>query len=110
MAGMKRSILIVGASFAGLATAFWMTRNGYQVTVIEAAPFLRMGGTPVNIRGNTVDVVTRMGLLDAVIENQVVTDVVEVWSAAGLVDRSVTSLPRSQGEIEYEIDRDVLTR
>ena len=30
-------VLVSGASFAGLATAFWMTRLGYQVTIVEAA-------------------------------------------------------------------------
>ncbi len=60
-------VLISGASFAGLATAFWMARLGYAVTIVEVAPGLRRGGTPVDIMGETIDVLTRMGLLDAVL-------------------------------------------
>ncbi len=59
-------VLISGASFAGLATAFWMTRLGHRVTIIETAEGLRRGGTPVDIEGETIDILGRMGLFDAV--------------------------------------------
>jgi 2-polyprenyl-6-methoxyphenol hydroxylase-like FAD-dependent oxidoreductase len=59
-------VLISGASFAGLATAFWMTRLGYGVTIVEAASGLRRGGTPVDIEGETVAILDRMGMIDAV--------------------------------------------
>ena len=39
----KGSILISGASFAGFATAFWMDRLGYEVTIVEIAEGLRKG-------------------------------------------------------------------
>src|SRR5689334_10586887 len=61
-----RSVLVSGASFAGLATAYWLNRLGYRVTVIEVAPGLRRGGTPVDIEGATIAILTRMGLMDAV--------------------------------------------
>ena len=60
------SVLVSGASFAGLATAFWLKRLGYHVTVVEVAPGLRRGGTPVDIEGETIAILTRMGLMDAV--------------------------------------------
>ena len=59
-------VLISGASFAGLATAFWMTRLGYRVTIVETASCLRRGGTPVDIEGETIGILTRMGMIDAV--------------------------------------------
>ena len=59
-------VLVSGASFAGLATAFWLDRLGYQVTVVEIASGLRRGGTPVDIEGETIGVLQRMGMLDAV--------------------------------------------
>lgn len=59
-------VLISGASFAGLATAYWLNRLGYQVTVVEVAAGLRKGGTPVDIEGETIAVLQRMGLFDAV--------------------------------------------
>jgi 2-polyprenyl-6-methoxyphenol hydroxylase-like FAD-dependent oxidoreductase len=60
------AVLVSGASFAGLATAWWMNRLGYRVTVVEAASGLRRGGTPVDIEGEAIRVLARMGLLDAV--------------------------------------------
>jgi 2-polyprenyl-6-methoxyphenol hydroxylase-like FAD-dependent oxidoreductase len=60
-------VLISGASFAGLATACWMTRLGHAVTIVEVAPGLRRGGTPVDLMGETIDVLRRMSLLDAVL-------------------------------------------
>lgn len=63
----KKRVLISGASFAGLASAWWMHQLGYEVTVVEIAPGLRKGGTPVDIRESVVDVVERMGLLEQIV-------------------------------------------
>jgi len=60
------AVLVSGASFAGLATACWLNRLGYRVTVIEVASELRKGGTPVDIEGETIGVLARMGMIDAV--------------------------------------------
>ena len=60
------AVLVSGASFAGLATAHWMHRLGYRVTVIDIASGLRKGGTPVDIEGETIGVLARMGMLEAV--------------------------------------------
>ncbi|MCJ2085344.1 FAD-dependent monooxygenase [Methylobacterium sp. E-005] len=49
-----------------MATAFWLNRLGYCVTVVEVAPGLRRGGTPVDIEGETIAILTRMRLMDAV--------------------------------------------
>ncbi|WP_082006526.1 FAD-dependent monooxygenase [Sphingomonas sp. ERG5] len=59
-------VLVSGASFAGLATAFWLDRLGYQVTIVEVASGLRRGGTPVDIEGETIAILERMGMFDAV--------------------------------------------
>lgn len=59
-------VLVCGASFAGLATAFWMTRLGHDVTIVEVAQAVRRGGTPVDVEGETIGILSRMGLLDAV--------------------------------------------
>lgn len=39
---------------------------GHQVTIVELGPGPKRGGTPVDIRDETIGVVDRMGLLDAV--------------------------------------------
>jgi 2-polyprenyl-6-methoxyphenol hydroxylase-like FAD-dependent oxidoreductase len=60
----ERTVLISGAGIAGPALAFWLTRNGYRVIVVETAPGVRPGGQTVDLRGAGGDVVERMGLID----------------------------------------------
>ncbi|WP_432927177.1 FAD-dependent monooxygenase [Microbispora sp. CA-135349] len=60
---MNRTILISGASIAGPSLAYWLTRHGFEVTVVEKASHLRGGGYPIDIRGSARDVVERMGLM-----------------------------------------------
>jgi 2-polyprenyl-6-methoxyphenol hydroxylase-like FAD-dependent oxidoreductase len=58
----NKDILISGASVAGPALAFWLSRYGFNPTIVERAPELRTGGYKVDIRGVANDVVARMGL------------------------------------------------
>ena len=59
----ESKVLISGASIAGQTLAYWLTKHGFQVTVVERAPGLRSGGQGVDVRDQAVDVVERMGLL-----------------------------------------------
>ncbi|RMI40393.1 FAD-dependent monooxygenase [Streptomyces triticirhizae] len=61
--GPRREVLISGASIAGPALAFWLTRYGYAVTVVEKAGAPRGGGYPIDVRGTALDVLERMGVL-----------------------------------------------
>ena len=101
----KKSILISGASFAGLATAFWMKQLGYHVTVVEVAEGLRRGGTPVNIRGNTVEIVKRMGLFEQIQANKLPMKLTKLMNPNGAAVRPDQDEP---AEEEYEIERDIL--
>jgi 2-polyprenyl-6-methoxyphenol hydroxylase-like FAD-dependent oxidoreductase len=56
-------VLISGASIGGPALAYWLNRYGFEVTMVERAPFLRPGGQAVDVRGPALDVVDRMGIL-----------------------------------------------
>ncbi len=58
--------LISGASIAGLSTAFWLNKAGWEVTVIERASSFRDGGQNVDVRGIARDVIQRMGLEEQV--------------------------------------------
>ena len=63
----NRDILISGASVAGPALAYWLSRNGFHPTVVERAPQLRGGGYAVDFRGAAhLSVLAKMGILDAV--------------------------------------------
>ncbi|MEU6388895.1 FAD-dependent monooxygenase [Streptomyces sp. NPDC046939] len=59
------NVLVSGASIAGPAIAFWLSRQGARVTVVEKAPALRGGGFAVDFRGHVHrTVLTRMGIWD----------------------------------------------
>lgn len=58
-------VLISGAGVAGPALAYWLTRYGATVTVVEAAPALRTSGFAVDFRGPThLGVLAKMGVRD----------------------------------------------
>ncbi|MZD04578.1 oxidoreductase [Streptomyces sp. SID5785] len=59
-------VLVAGGGVAGPALAFWLTRAGHRVTVVERFPALRASGAQVDLRGQGIEAVARMGLLDAV--------------------------------------------
>lgn len=60
------SVLISGASVAGPTLAYWLSRYGFDVTVVERADGLRPGGQAIDVRGPALEVAERMGVLDAV--------------------------------------------
>ena len=55
------TVLVTGASIAGPALAYWLTRYGFEVTLVERAATIRTGGYAIDIRGTAIDVVERMG-------------------------------------------------
>lgn len=57
-----RKVLVTGASIAGPALAYWLSRYGMDVTVVERAPAFRDGGQTIDVRGAGLAVVQRMGL------------------------------------------------
>jgi 2-polyprenyl-6-methoxyphenol hydroxylase-like FAD-dependent oxidoreductase len=63
---MKKTVLISGASIAGLTMAYWMNRYGYKVTVVEIGPAPRLGGSPIDVRGDSLDIAKRMNILEAI--------------------------------------------
>lgn len=106
---LKQQVLISGASFAGLATAWWMHRLGYAVTVVEMAADLRKGGTPVDIRDDVIAIVERMGLLEQIAAKGLPPRSLEMLQADG------TSTGRMEAEANgeparpgWEIERDDL--
>ena len=44
-------VLITGASVAGNTAAWWLSRYGCDVTVVERAPDFRDGGQNLDVRG-----------------------------------------------------------
>lgn len=105
-----KNVLVSGASFAGLTTAYWMNQLGYKVTVVEIGASLKKGGTPVDIKDNTVKIVKRMGLFEQIKAQRVGP---EKWEFKNAADQTGYSLIiKRPGEEfpddEFEIERDTL--
>lgn len=60
---MTRRVLIAGAGAAGLAAAWWLSRAGWEITLVERAPDLRTDGYMLGLSGPGYEIVRRMGLL-----------------------------------------------
>lgn len=106
----NKKVLISGASFAGLTTAYWMNKMGYKVTVVEIGERLKMGGTPIDIKGTTVAIVKRMGLFEQIKANRLSMELWEFKNAEDTTEGSMT-LKQSGEELpddEFEIERDTL--
>jgi 2-polyprenyl-6-methoxyphenol hydroxylase-like FAD-dependent oxidoreductase len=67
---MLKRVLISGASVAGPALAFWLSRYGFEATIVERAPGIRPGGYAVDFRGAGMKVLHRMGLVEAVKQHE----------------------------------------
>ncbi|CAI4213218.1 unnamed protein product [Parascedosporium putredinis] len=58
----RLNILINGAGIAGNALAFWLTKLGHKVRVVERFPSLRTTGLQLDLRGHAIPLLKRMGL------------------------------------------------
>ncbi|KIW03464.1 uncharacterized protein PV09_05233 [Verruconis gallopava] len=65
MSNMK--VLVVGASIAGPATAYWLAKAGVKVTVIERFPNVRTNGQSVDIRAAGVTVMRKIPGMEAAV-------------------------------------------
>lgn len=108
---MTRTAVISGASIAGPVLAFWLAEAGWRVTVVERADRLRTSGYPVDVRGAAVDVVTRMGLHERLVEHRYRHMPVALLSPRGhrLCTLDYGNLLGSSGEGDVELSRGELS-
>lgn len=102
----NKNVLVSGASFAGLTTAYWMNKIGYKVTVVEIGNHLKMGGTPVDIKDETVNIVKRMGLFEDIKAQRIGPEKWEFKNADDVSEHTV--LLEKLPDNEFEIERDIL--
>src|SRR5271168_3907466 len=79
----RREVLISGAGIAGCTLAYWLTRNGCSVTVVERSGSLRSSGSPVDVRGPAVDVVERMNIATRLREASIRLKVMSLLDSGG---------------------------
>jgi len=107
-----KRVLVSGASFAGLSTAYWMHALGYEVTVVETASALRTGGTAVNLEGNTVDIARRMGILEAIRTDRLSLETWEFKNGDDVTERTMVQRQKGEPPPEdaFEVERNTLLR
>jgi len=114
MSEHKFSVLISGASIAGLNTAYWLAQNGFIVTIVERASHIRPGGQALDLRGPSLEVAARMGILEELRNNSTKLRGMSVMDAAtgkeifSSTERSITGGKFDSADIE--ILRDDLCR
>jgi 2-polyprenyl-6-methoxyphenol hydroxylase-like FAD-dependent oxidoreductase len=99
---LTKRVLISGASVAGPALAFWLSRYGFEATVVERAPGIRPGGYAVDFRGSAMRVLERMDLVDAIRQHETRAGAITMVNRSGKV---VARLPDGFTSGELEIQR-----
>ncbi|KAK5633425.1 hypothetical protein RRF57_009139 [Xylaria bambusicola] len=61
----RLKILISGGGIAGNALAYWLSKIGHDITVVERFSSLRDSGLQLDLRGHGIEVMKRMGLQEA---------------------------------------------
>ncbi|MFJ7627831.1 FAD-dependent monooxygenase [Streptomyces sp. NPDC097595] len=107
-------ILVAGGGVAGQALAFWLTRGGHRVTVVERFPALRASGAQVDLRGQGIEAIRRMGLLETVrgrlVDEAGVAFVDSHGKARATIMANTSGKGRQTLTSEYEIMRGDLVR
>ena len=102
-----RSVLIAGASIAGPTLAYWLTRYGFDVTVVEKSPTFRVDGHSVDVSGPVLEIARKMGILDIArsyhVDVQKVSFVGEDGEDVGTID--VTAISGGEAGTDIEIPR-----
>lgn len=80
---MPLKILISGAGVSGPALSTFLLRSNaaHHITIVERAPALRTGGQQIDLRGQGIPVMRRLGLLDAVRARAVAEDGIALMDA-----------------------------
>jgi 2-polyprenyl-6-methoxyphenol hydroxylase-like FAD-dependent oxidoreductase len=64
---MSRKVIVAGAGIAGLATARALGRHGIECRIVERRPNPATGGLGLNLPGNAVEALRRLGAAEAVL-------------------------------------------
>ncbi|KAF3911431.1 hypothetical protein ABW20_dc0104202 [Dactylellina cionopaga] len=59
-------VLIIGGGIAGPALAYWLSHISANITIIERSPQMRASGQQLDLRGNGVGLMKRMGIEAAI--------------------------------------------
>ncbi|KAF4339050.1 2-polyprenyl-6-methoxyphenol hydroxylase [Fusarium beomiforme] len=112
MAPLK--VLICGGGCAGPALAFWLSRLGHRVTIVERFPALRATGAQIDFREQGIQTLKLMGLIDEIRERLVDEAGVAFVDTNGKILGTVLANTSGKGAqsvtSEYEIMRGDVVR
>ncbi len=103
-------ILISGAGVAGLSAGIDLAAAGQDVTIVERATHLRVNGSPIDIRGESIGIAAKMGILDQIRAHRV--DMTESARFVGSHGEVLAELPDNEigdSDDDTEIPREDLT-
>lgn len=107
-------ILIIGGGVAGPALAHWLSRVGANVTLIERSPQMRASGQQVDLRGQGVTMMKKMGIEAAVRAATVHEPGTQLIDIQGRTKAFFAAVPSGTGKqsitSEYEIMRGNLVK
>ncbi|MFC3890912.1 FAD-dependent monooxygenase [Lentzea rhizosphaerae] len=103
-------ILVSGAGVAGLSLGRVLGVRGHQVTIVERADRLRGNGSPIDVRGDAIEVAAKMGILPAIRDARI-----RMTEQVHFVDENGTAVGRLPADIgdspaDIEIAREDLSR
>lgn len=105
------NILVSGAGIAGLACALELGTRGHDVIVVEYARHLRLTGTPIDIRGDAIESVDRMGLLSKIQKQRVrMSERTQFVDSAGEPVARIPMAEISDSDDDIELLREDLVR
>jgi 2-polyprenyl-6-methoxyphenol hydroxylase-like FAD-dependent oxidoreductase len=105
-------ILISGASISGPVLAYWLTRYGFEVTVVERAPALRKtGGHAVDLFRPAMEISEKMGVLPKIEALATGTDALTMYreGARRAARIDLTKVVGATSDRHVEIMRDDLS-
>ncbi|WP_167131375.1 FAD-dependent monooxygenase [Paramicrobacterium chengjingii] len=104
----QKSILISGAGIAGATAAFWLSRSGWNVTIVEKAAQIRSSGNPIDVRGQAASIVHQMGLWPEIQRFATGVNSLVIVDAQGRRRATVTTRTTPDPQKEVEVARATL--
>lgn len=104
-------VLVNGAGPAGLSAGIALGLSGHDVTLVERSDRLRTGGSPIDLRGDSLTEAARLGVLDDIRAARVtMTETVRFVGPDGEVLATAPQELVSDSAEDIEIAREDLTR
>jgi 2-polyprenyl-6-methoxyphenol hydroxylase-like FAD-dependent oxidoreductase len=93
---MGLKVIVSGAGIAGLALAHWLDRIGASTVIVERAPRFQALGHYISLKANGVEMVRRMGILEACEARAAPIEETRIYTRAGRLLRAERSAALSK--------------